>query len=146
MALIACPECSQLLSDSAPGCPKCGCKLTPEIVAAQKQKKLEAEQKNAKADVKAACIFAAMIVGCVAVFVPIGCYLNSKPAKPEWTPQNLATLRQIEADEHAREMVKSAYDDLSLRWDGTRRPVTVGELSRHLDEDYIDHPSPFEEE
>ncbi len=32
----------------------------------------------------------------------------------------MATLRRIEARDNAERIVKHAYDDLSLRWDGTR--------------------------
>ncbi len=38
MARISCPECRRQISETAESCPKCGYKLTPEVVAAAKKK------------------------------------------------------------------------------------------------------------
>lgn len=38
LALITCPECKSKISDTATSCPKCGFRLTPEIIAGIKKK------------------------------------------------------------------------------------------------------------
>lgn len=47
MALINCPECKKLISDTADFCPHCGFKITPEVLEEIK-KKQEKEKKNTK--------------------------------------------------------------------------------------------------
>ena len=44
MALITCPECKKRISDSTDSCPKCGYKLTPEIIAEIRKKELQAQK------------------------------------------------------------------------------------------------------
>lgn len=47
MALINCPECKRLISDTADFCPHCGFKLSQEIVEEIKRQK-EKENKRTK--------------------------------------------------------------------------------------------------
>lgn len=44
MAMIGCPECGKLISESATTCPNCGFALSPAIVAAQNAEKQKTDQ------------------------------------------------------------------------------------------------------
>ena len=70
MALISCPECKNRLSETADRCPKCGCKLTPEMTAEIRKKDLQAQKLGA--------------IGCLSILVilliiyVIGSYSSKK--------------------------------------------------------------------
>ncbi len=70
MAFILCPECRKNISETAKACPKCGCGLTPEIVAAQK-KKNEVDIFSFVCLGISGVIFSVIVVGCCVMFKDI---------------------------------------------------------------------------
>lgn len=64
MALINCPECKRLISDTADFCPHCGFKLSQEIVEEIKRQK---ENKRTKID----CLIFLILF---AILIVIGIY------------------------------------------------------------------------
>jgi hypothetical protein len=130
MALIRCPECSNTLSDSAPGCPKCGYKLTPEYVAAQKEK---AAKQKTEEDRTAKWV--AIVMGSV-VLIGTACYLTGGKSASNrgWDSQNMAT-REIEAKQLASSNGKAAsYQDNLARHHqlGEQRNPSQAELREYL--------------
>ena len=79
MALIVCPECKKLMSDSAVSCPHCGYKPSPEKIAEIK-KKNEQLNKELKSGCGLGClivIIIIIIVGLVNFFYPSSSPNNS---------------------------------------------------------------------
>lgn len=64
MALIACPECKRLISETVSSCPNCGYQLTPEIISKIKEESLKIQK--GRYDVKPWHIVVMVIVAIVA--------------------------------------------------------------------------------
>ncbi|QDV42578.1 hypothetical protein Enr13x_24260 [Stieleria neptunia] len=131
MPIIACPECSNNLSEFAESCPKCGVALTAEMIETQKK---EADD----------CRFiGGAVLGAFLLFVFIVAIFGGgkdeakEPAtRPAFTTRSVSSAPRtaLGTPSHSRE--KHLQDARELVMRGARAAVRNGQMTRREFEEY----------
>jgi hypothetical protein len=103
MALIACPECKNKISETAGNCPKCGYQLTPEKIAEIKKTEQQAQ--------KAGAIGCFSIIAIFFVLYLIGSFSSNDATAPS-------------AHKTQEQLRKERIEKNFSAWDGSHRGLT----------------------